>query len=421
MKLSRRLFLAGLSAASCGLPSEEGPASPDFPLGVASGDADADGALVWTRYDGRDAVQLEWWKRDDPTTLRTQPLTPRDGGFCITALEGLDPGTWWSFAFSTSSARSDEGHFRTALADDTLEPLRFGASSCSRQNYPLTPFLRAASEVQCDAFLMLGDTVYADGADDLPSYREKWNEALARRPNRLLRASTSLVSTWDDHEIINDASGDRLDPARVAAARQATFEHQPWRADGQMPQRLWRSLRWGRTAELFVLDCRSERNHATGEYLSRAQLDWLKAGLANSPATFKLILNSVPITAYPGAFFQTFAADRWEGFPAQRTEILDFIDSTPTEGVLWLTGDFHMGVAGRTARDGVGARQLEIAVGPAGNFPNPSLSYPAGPQFDFATAHNNFTTLELDPASRTVRVQFFDGGSRTLFDRTYPL
>ncbi|MFZ5441124.1 MAG: alkaline phosphatase D family protein [Myxococcota bacterium] len=425
MKLSRRLLLGGgLALAGCRGLREEGPASADFPLGVASGDPDTEGALVWTRFVGRGDLRLELWKRDEPANKRALPVTTANEGIALVDVSGLESGTWWHYAFVSSVdgvdvSRSDEGRFRTVIADDALAPLHFGVSSCSNQNYPLTPFLRAAQELEVDAFLMLGDTIYADGAKTLEQYREKWREGLARRPNRLLRGSAALISTWDDHEIVNDASADQLEQAQIVAAREATHEYSPWRAAVDHPERLWRSIRYGRTAELFVLDCRGERNHATGEYLSRAQMDWLKAGLAKSDAVFKLILNSVPISSYSAAFFQLTKKDRWEGFPEQREEILRFIDETPIEHVLWLTGDFHMGVAGRVSLEGPGATQLEIAAGPAGQFSNPSPSYPGAPQFDFSTASTNVVSLQLDPMAKTARVRFLDGGSKVLFDKTY--
>jgi alkaline phosphatase D len=295
--------------------------------------------------------------------------------------------------------------------------LRFAVSSCARQTESLAPLAVVAEQYPVDAYLTLGDSVYADGATSLADYRAKWRGALARRPNRLLRAATSLIATWDDHEVRNDASADRLSPAQLDAARAAFFEHQPVRTDA--PNRIWRSLRWGLTAEIFVLDCRGERNHATFDYVSPEQLAWLKAGLAASPATFKLIMNSVPISNYPGAFYAPFADDRWQGWPRQRTDLLSFIDEH-RGGVLWLTGDFHMGVAGRVALAGPGAEQLEIAAGPAGsNLPNPALSYPSPPQFDFASAVNNVVVLDLTPDTNSARVRFVAGDARVLFDRTY--
>jgi alkaline phosphatase D len=426
VKVSRRLVLGGLAAMSCGRAMQEpGPASPDFPQGVCAGDPDSRGALLWTRYTGTGALRLELWPRGDPATRLVFPVTPTDEGIALVRVEDLAAGTWWHYAFVGSKAdgevsRSEEGRFRTALAADALAPLRIGASSCADQEYPLTPFSRVADELECDVFLMLGDNLYADGAKTLDEYRQKWREALARRPTQRLRASTGLISTWDDHEIVNNATGE-LDPAQIQAARTATFEYQPWRESGASPGRLWRSIRWGRTVEFFVLDCRSERAPSTGQYMSREQLDWLKAGLAASPARFKLVLNSVPISNYPGAFFALTLDDRWQGYPAERTELLEFIEGRNIPGVLWLTGDFHMGVAGRVSATGPGSTMREIAAGPAGQFANPSPSYPAPPQFDFATAEHNVAVLDLDPAAGTVRVRFLDGGTRTLFDTTWEL
>lgn len=427
MTLTRRFTLGALAAAGCNaLPKEEGPRSSQFPYGVAVGDPSSNGGLLWTRYLGTDSLRVDVWPRAEPMNVRSVEASVMEHGISLVTVDGLQSGQWYSYAFVAHRSgvevdRSDEGRFRTALAPGVSAPLRFGVSSCSRQTYPLAPLTRISQEFECDAFLFLGDTVYADGATDLPSYREKWAEALTRRPQRLLRQSTGIISTWDDHEIVNDASGDRVPTERLEAARRATFEHQPWRADMQAPLRLWRSLKFGATAEVFVLDCRSERSRSRNEYVSRAQLDWLKSGLAASTAVFKLVLNSVPITNYPGAFFQAFAPDRWEGFPDQRREVLEFIDTTPISGLLWLTGDFHMGVAGRVSRDGVGSKQVELAAGPAGQFANPSLSYPSGPQFDFSSAVNNAVVLDLDPATTSARVQFLDGGTRTLFDKTYDL
>ena len=58
--------------------------------------------------------------------------------------------------------------------------------------------------------------------------------------------------------------------------------------------RMWRSFRWGRTLELFVLDTRGERRPSTrhtphAEYLSPAQFAWLTDGLARSDAAFKFV------------------------------------------------------------------------------------------------------------------------------------
>lgn len=423
MTISRRAVLGGLMAAGCAPAVSERPAAPGFPQGVAAVDPHASGALLWTRFDGEGSVHVEISRLDGGPSVLTAPTTPTDTGVVRFEVTGLSPSTWWSYVFVATrdgvEQRSDPGRFRTTSPDDVAEPLHLGFSSCADDAWPLTPYLRAAEEFTLDAHLLLGDTLYADGARTLDDFREKWRTALRRWPNRAIRASTAVINTWDDHEFVNDAAGDLTPAALLAAGREATAEYQPWRGSSSAPDRLWRSLRLGKTAELFVLDCRTERNTARGEYLSRAQLDWLKDGLERSDAVFKLILNSVPISRFPAALFQLTRDDRWEGFPAQREEILSFIDDRQLERVLWLTGDFHVAMAGRVSPDGPGASQLEFASGPVGTLKNPSPSYPGPPQWDFANSTYNVSTLLLDPVARTARLRVFDGGTQTLFDKTY--
>jgi alkaline phosphatase D len=182
-------------------------------------------------------------------------------------------------------------------------------------------------------------------------------------------------------------------------------------------------VRWGKTLELFVLDGRGERRPSTrnspaAEYLSRAQLDWLKRGLLESDAVFKLIMNSVPISDFPH-LFDVLTVDRWEGYPAQREELLGFIDEMAIDGVVWVAGDFHLASMGRVAASGAGSTQLEVLVGPGGQNGNVLAGTLGPPQFDWSSRENNYTELALDPERRTVDVRYHDGGGRLLATRTY--
>ena len=143
--------------------------------------------------------------------------------------------------------------------------------------------------------------------------------------------------------------------------------------------------------------------------------------MARSTAAFKLILNSVPISIFPGAFFDTGADDRWQGFPQQREELLGFVETQQVRGVLWISGDFHLACVGRVSLQGPGQRAIEALVGPGGQLANPSPSYPSPPQFDWSSGVNNYTTFALDPATLKVQVKYFDGRGKVLTDRTYPL
>ena len=401
------------------------PPSNEFPLGIASGDATSDGAILWTQYTGPATLALVVWR---PGVIQgIYAAEAAAAGFVHVELADLEAGARYRYAFveyvdDAPSGRSEVGRFRAALAADARGPVVFGAISCTNQLFNLAPVGRAAGH-EFDLFLLLGDTTYADGATTAADYRGKWAENFAGAPYRALRRQTSVLATWDDHEVRNNWNPEDTEPALVATARAAFFEHLPLRRDPGHPHRIWRSFRWGQTAEFFVLDSRGERRPSTrsgpeAEYLSPAQFDWLVAGLRDSPAVFKIVLNSVPIGEFP----YPSTSDRWIGYPAQREALLSAITLEEIEGVVFISGDFHNASAGRVAAEGPGAQVPEFLVGPGGQIPNPlHLALPALPQFDWATGVNNYARFTLDPVRRALSVTYHSATDRLLYEATYAL
>ncbi|MBX7116022.1 MAG: alkaline phosphatase D family protein [Myxococcaceae bacterium] len=432
-KFSRREVLAstgalGLASACGGLLAGEPAANPLFPLDVAAGDVGPDSALLWTRYTGGQSLLLKVW--EDTALPGVIPLdvavSPGAEGIVRADVTGLTPGKNYRYAFIEKDgerevSESPQGRFRAALAPDALEPLRFGAVSCTEQNHSLDTLLRAGERTDLDAFFMLGDTVYADSANTFEQYNGIWQRSLSLTGHRVMRRSTSMIATWDDHEFDNNWGGDTLPKERIEAAAKAFFLHQPVRYDEKKPTRVWRSLKWGKTAEVFVLDGRGERDRARGQYISTEQMAWLKAGLKESPCAFKVILNSVPIGRFGGAIYTLFASDRWEGFPDQRDEILSHVDREDIRGVLWVSGDFHLACMGRVSMSGPGSKAIEVLVGPGAQDANPLPSYPSHPQFDWASAINNYTTFDLDPRSMEALIRYHSGKGKVFAERTYSL
>jgi alkaline phosphatase D len=417
-------------------PPEPTPLSSDFPLGVASGDPTPTRAIFWARYTGARPLRLVVWEMRGDAYARevaSVDATPAtgDGGFVRRDVDGLTAGAPHRYAFfeldgdGARLARSPIGRLRVPARDDALVDVTLGALSCTAWGKSFAALARAAARPDLDAFLFLGDTVYCDGARTRADYRDKWARTLGTDEYRALRAAHAAIATWDDHEVDDNWDPETIDGAQRDAATGAFLEHQPVRRDPTAPERIWRRLRFGRTVELFVLDCRGERRPSTrrdddAQYISPAQLAWLKAGLGASDAVFKVILNSVPISAFPGAF-QVAPGDRWEGYPAQRRALLEHIDASGVRGVLWISGDFHLGSIGRVATSGAGATQLEVLAGPGAQSPNVLSATLGGPQFDFATGTNNYTTFRFDPTSRRVRVAFLDGDGAPLVERAYDL
>lgn len=406
-------------------PPEGVTESAAFELGIASGDVTPDSGVMWTFHATAASLRLVVWRMEGGTYARVahqSDVAPVEG-FVHVDVSGLEAASSYRYAFfemagDVRSARSTIGRFVTAPLSDALVPLTIGAISCINNRQSIETMAHAGAREDLAMFCFLGDSTYADGARSVADYRGKWRENLSRPEFRAVRAAQSLSATWDDHEFDNDFDPERLDAAQRAAAVQTFFEHQPVRRIAGSPERVYRTLRWGRTLELFVLDCRNERRPSTrttaeAEYISVAQMAWLKGALSASDAVFKLILNSVPIADFP-TIFDIQARDRWEGYAAQRTEILRYIDETPIEGVLWVAGDFHLASSQAVATSGPGSTQREILVGPGAANANPLTFKLRAPQFDFATNDDNYTVLALDPARRRIDVRWVDGSGSVI-------
>ncbi|HTL31776.1 MAG TPA: alkaline phosphatase D family protein [Kofleriaceae bacterium] len=452
MRVTRREFLGGMAVftlAACSTQSSGDDGAPDggsdephpitppddltesaeFPLGISIGDLSGDRAVLWTQYAGTAPLAAFVWEMaGDRYIAEHGPLeaTPAEGGYVHVAINGLVAGARYRYAFVELAgemrvARSRVGRFRAPIGADAMEPLTFGAICCTEKSRSPGPIARASERTDLDGFLFCGDNSYCDGAVTVDDYRAVYAAHFGRPEHVALRANNGMYITWDDHEVKNNWNPESIDEAQLAAAFQSFFEHAP--VTEVMPRRIWRSARWGKTLEIFVLDCRSERKPSTipsssPHYISSEQMAWFKAGLAASTATFKLIINSVPITQMPLPW-NTYPVDRWDAYGAQRTEILRYIDDNHIGGVLWLSGDFHLAFISHVSPSGAGANQREVLCGPGGQSPNSLVPSLTQPQFSFATGTNNYTTLHFDPASRSVTVTYIDGNGTKFHEENF--
>jgi alkaline phosphatase D len=321
-------------------------------------------------------------------------------------LPGLIPDTTYAVCFVGGSGRSAVTRFRTAAYAGRSRVIRFGATSCLNDDHAPWPCLDSAAADELDFFVLLGDTIYADGgAGDVPWFTSFYRVALATSGLLGLTASTSVIATWDDHELDNDWSGPQDGADRQAAALVAFRAAIPQR-DGPSGG-LWRVLSWGDTLDVIVLDCRGERT--SNQYISLEQMVWLKTTLSASRARFKIIVNSVPITDWTGTVLAGFiAGDRWQGYPVDREEVLAHIADNGITGVLWITGDHHFAAVTHVdPAGGVAEDAVEVLCGPAGSGINGAAwGIPVGERFPIVVHTYNWTRFTADPDAGTVKVEF---------------
>ncbi|MGV9310898.1 alkaline phosphatase D family protein [Streptomyces sp. NPDC003691] len=400
-------------AVAAGVPARS--AAAVFRHGVASGDPLPDGVLLWTRVTPTDdAVPgsglgpdtlVGWEVAEDRefTRLAARGDTTAAAGTDHTVkadVRGLRPGTAYWFRFTAAGAVSPAGRTRTApAADAPADRLRLGVVSCANwESGYFSAYRHLAARTDLDAVLHLGDYLYEYGTGTYPKpagtvrRHVPEHEIVALADYRLrhatyktdpdlqaLHAAHPVIAIWDDHEIANDAwsggaenhtPGTEGDFAvRAAAARQAYFEWMPVRASTEGT--VYRRLRFGRLADLHLLDLRSFRSQQSGfgsggvddperTITGRAQLDWLKAGLAGSDAAWQLVGTSVMISpvafgALPAHLLApvaellglpkeglTISTDQWDGYTDDRRELLDHLTERRIDNTVFLTGDIHM-------------------------------------------------------------------------------
>ncbi len=410
-----------------------------FSLGVSSGAMTDSGALFWGYASDAAPATLRIWRASDTPgqvlEVYNQEITPTDGGYFKIQTEGLAPWTWYNFGFfrqddaGTPIMRSRLGRVRTALPEGALYPVTVGATACTNQSRRPFVSLSDMAQEDIDVFISVGATTYNDSATNLSGYRAKWAENLTDPGYRDILPHTGSYWTWDDHEVTNNWIPALINPARLAAAKQAYFETLP--NERGPNDRLWRSYKWGDSVEFFILDSRSERRPMEGEqppkYISPEQMQWLKDSLSASTAHFKVLLNSVPITQMP-IVWPGFE-DRWQGYVPQREELLNYITDNDVEHVWFLTGDFHVGFISHVEPEGPRRRIRELAVGPGGSNGNPIPGladvgllapeevYPIR-QFDYGTGYTSVTTtLRFDPVNNLVRARYVNAqNGDVLFD-----
>lgn len=410
------LFLiAALAAlvAACGEDEEEGtpaaratpgaavtatvtptPSEAAFTHGVASGDVTDTSVILWTRVDAEAEVTAEVASdaQLEQVVASERVQAKAENDFVVKAsIEGLDPeGSYFYRFLSPAGAASATGAFRTAPSENAVRDVVFAYSADSASYLQPFTLLSTVVEDDPDFFVYLGDTVIADPevegvptATTLPEYRQLYKDNREDEHLLELLAATSIYAIWDDHEVVNDFAGETVDPDMLAAGRQAFFEYNPIRQSPDDPNRLYRSFRWGKDVELFILDERQYRSaeafclDEAGEtldfptrmgdeacqeglrdpsrtILGTQQKEWLKQALSNSDAKFKFIINEVPMSE-----FLLLPYDRWEGYPAEREEMLNFITDNGIQNVIFLTTDLH-GAVVNTLENGC----REIIIGP---------------------------------------------------------
>lgn len=498
----RLLRLAAAAASTLWLPggaySQGRFGRTPFSLGVASGSPDDTSVVLWTRLlpggesPGPSPVTVQWEIADDEGFQRivargvAQALPELAHSVHVEA-GGLRPDRWYFYRFMQGNWVSPVGRTRTLPAPDGfVQKLRLGYASCQRWEHGYYAAWRHMRADAPDLVLFLGDYIYehapAPGAVrasqglwaiSLSDYRDRHALYKSDPDLQAMHAACPWLVTWDDHEVQNDYAGlqeGRGGPsanhtARRAAAYQAYYEHMPLRASAWAraqaglaqgaEMRLYSQRRFGRLAQLYMLDTRQYKdpqactpkgrfgsgmvvpgdceawNDPRRSMLGTAQEEWLRAQLARAGDGWTVlgqstVFGAMDVRAGEGELRWN---DGWDGYPAARRRLTEALQQPGGKNSVLFGGDVHEHWVGHVKADYQRPESPDVAVefcgtsvtSRTGGADTAAARLAENPHFVFADAQaRGYGIADFTPRQLTVQLRGLDdvlrpdSGVRTL-------
>lgn len=243
----------------------------------------------------------------------------------------------------------------------TYRELSLAFASCNDQYSP-NPLIVEIVENQLDAFIWLGDIVYADSKDpdsiayayDLLKESGEYQE--------LYSSNIPILGTWDDHDYGQNDAGKEWqikeeskyhflnflevseeDPIR---SREGVYSSHSFGEFNEVKLILL-DTRWFRDAlvEDTLTDKRYTQNHE-GDVLGEEQWKWLNSELQDENAKLYIIGSSIQVLASDHGW------EKWDNFPAARDRLMKSLNQANSGNVFIISGDRHFGEISRIAWEG---------------------------------------------------------------------
>ncbi len=369
-----------------------------FYHGVASGDPLSDRVIIWTRVTPTvvGSISVTWQMATDTVFAHVinsgTVTTDSNSDYTVKVdVTGLSANSWYYYRFKSDGVYSITGRTKT-LPTGNVDSIRLAVFSCTDFQ---TGYFNAYNDISkrndLSAIIHLGDSYYeylAGGSDasgdtsrlhplthdavSLGDYRLWHSQYMLDQDTRAMLEQYPLIAVWDDHESANNSwysGAQNHNPAtqgswfvRKNAAKKAYFEWMPIRplATGN-DTIIHRNFDFGNLFNLVMLDTRLEaRDSSLGSLISTTQaymtnpsrqmlgttqLNWLQSQLSDGGATkWKILGNQVmiaPLTLKLGLALEVLNGDQWDGYPAEKARVFNYISQNNIKDVVVLSGDIH--------------------------------------------------------------------------------
>jgi alkaline phosphatase D len=298
--------------------------------------------------------------------------------------------------------------------DSSALPLRIAFGSCSEEDKP-QPILNLVVARQPDLFIYLGDNIYGDSRS-MDTIRAKYGRLAAKAEFQRLRAATTVLATWDDHDYGWNDMGRHFPYKTESKQIFLDFWGEPRGTERRQREGIYTSYVFeqdGKRLQVIMLDTRTFRDNLVrsddiaphkNDYqpnpdpdstiLGNAQWQWLEAQL-RTPADLRIIASSIQFSHEYNGW------ESWTNVPNERQRMIDMIRATGAEGIMFVSGDVHWGEISRQDVPGLYALWDVTSSGITETWPSVE---PNRNRVGEVVRENNFGEIEVDWTAPEPRV-----------------
>ena len=399
-------IVLAMSAACATAQSEKPLGYTRFMQGPMVGNVTGDQITIWGRLNGPYTAEIEYATSADFENSRRVSLdAQKEDDYALRwTLRNLEPDTRYYYRFKVAGGAPryqrdlSPFHTRTGPAPGKKGVFHIAFGSCPRFQLDREQHIWTTIEQhRPDLFFWVGDNIYGDSTDPaiLAEEYRRQRDVPALQP---LQRTVPQLATWDDHDFgINDY--DRRHPRKQGALEVfKRYWANPAYGLPQAPGVFFRYHYGG--VDFFFLDVRyyrdpnAEPDLPGKTLLGEAQLQWLRQGLKNSEAPFKVLISGSGWTKAKGP-----GGDSWSSFLHERYTLFEFIRQQDISGVVFVSGDVHKGELNAIPWSEKGGYDFfELVSSPLGQTPveiNPQMQ-PEVRLRPVFSRENNFGFIEFD-------------------------
>ncbi len=295
-----------------------------------------------------------------------------------------------------------------------LQRIAFG--SCASEKNP-QPILFQVAAQNPDVFIYLGDNIYGD-TENMEVLRRKYAKLGRKGEFQMLQQTCPILAIWDDHDYgANDAG--KYYPKK-ADSKQVFLEFwgeaqasSRWQHEGIYHAHLVGT--GDQIVQIILLDTRTFRSdlqriqdkekykhdyqpheNPDSTILGITQWKWLEEQL-RQPAQLRIIATSIQF----GHEYNGY--ESWTNVPLEQQKMIDLIQSTQANGVVFISGDVHW--AELSKREIPNAYPLYDATA-SGINKSWGSTEPNQYRVGEVVRDHNFGMIEIDWEAKPVQVQF---------------